>query len=89
MACIFDEEILRAPLRAMTPDERAQYTLGFIELVAMPYGRHRESRDLYMAIITVADGLFVPNDRTGNPRLSGVSWKIGETPCVNPLCASK
>jgi hypothetical protein len=57
MAYIFDEEILRAPLRAMTPDERAQYALSFIELVVMPYGRHRECRDLYTAIITVADAI--------------------------------
>jgi hypothetical protein len=56
MAYIFDEEIPRAPLRAMTPDERAQYALGFIELVAMPYGRnHDNNRDLETAVNSLVD----------------------------------
>ena len=60
MASLFDDQKLRASLRAMTEDEREQYVIGFIDLVAMPYRRKRQlvgenNRDLDTAIIGLAD----------------------------------
>ena len=54
MGYIFDEQILKAPLSAMTPDggncvrsnghscRREQCVIGFIDLVAMPHRRKRQ-----------------------------------------------
>jgi hypothetical protein len=58
MASLFDEPILRAPLRAMSEDEREQYVLGFIDLIAMPYRCDRNNRDLDTAVNTLADAIM-------------------------------
>jgi hypothetical protein len=58
MNSLFDEPILRAPLRTMSEDEREQYVLGLIDLVAMPYRRDRDNRDLDTAVNTLADAIM-------------------------------
>ena len=50
MASLFDEPILRAPLRAMTEDEREQYVNGFID-------HKQRNRNLYAALISLADAI--------------------------------
>ena len=74
MASLFDEPILRAPLCAMTEDggncvriygrgcRREQYVNGFIDLVAVPYGRNRQlvgdnNKNLDTAVISLADAI--------------------------------
>ena len=62
MAYFFDEQKLRASLSTMTEDEREQYVIGFIDMVAMPYRRKRQlvgenNRDLDTAIISLADAI--------------------------------
>ena len=42
MAYFFDEQKLKAPLSAMTEDEREQYVIGIIDLTAMLYRRNRQ-----------------------------------------------
>ena len=57
MASLFDDPILRAPLRAMTEDEREQYVNGFIDLVAVPYLHNYNNRDLETAVNSVVEAI--------------------------------
>ena len=57
MASLFDEPILRAPLRAMTEDERERYVNGLIDLVAMPYRRDHNNKDLETAVNSLVDAI--------------------------------
>jgi hypothetical protein len=57
MASLLDEPIPRAPLRAMTEDERKQYVNGFIDLIAMPYRRDYNNRDLETAVNSLVDAI--------------------------------